>query len=127
MKALEECCGVKKTASLSNYYLPYFVKHAGIIEGNQKFGTANDEENGLAVKISFKTEDNQIVKARHSCNSEPVLIAGCERLCEMLEGKTLDYAKKVTADELIDFFPEVPVEKRSLLELTVKAMRRGLE
>lgn len=93
-------------ARYSEAVLSYFfdAKHVGIIEPAADVFSVQvgQVKNGEVIEFYFKLHDQTIIMTRFKAYGSPATIAACEFVCRFLEHKTLQQARTLTANEIID-------------------------
>ena len=78
------------------------------------------------VRLTLKLEAGKITEAKFRARACSGTIAACSALCEMLEGMSVEAAKRLTADDLERHLDGIPEAKRHSVELTVEAFGKAL-
>ncbi len=80
----------------------------------------------LFARVSVAVKDGQISKACFQSSTCVPLVAYCELLVEMVEGKSLWEAMSILPDDLIDRLPEIPTYRRNRAALATKALANAV-
>jgi len=96
--------------------------------------------NAAAVPVSFVTQDeaqagftfslgpqDRIAGVEYRCTTCITLVAMCEHLAERLRGASLREARALTADDLMEWHPEIPRSRSSRASLALAAARAALD
>jgi NifU-like protein involved in Fe-S cluster formation len=68
----------------------------------------------------------RIAAARYRCTTCMTLVALCEHLAELVEGKTVGAARSRTAERLLSLHREVPPVRQSRASLAISAMQSAV-
>ncbi|MCK9575034.1 MAG: iron-sulfur cluster assembly scaffold protein [Clostridia bacterium] len=81
-------------------------KNLGKLRGANGIGQSNDELNSVIVRVYIKVEEERIIKAQAEVFGNPDLIACADFMCELINGKPLDYALSIKEEDLISGLPD---------------------
>lgn len=79
------------------------------------------------MRIYLKIEDYVIIDARFQAIGCAGAFASGSALTEMVKGKTLREAKKITDQDVIRFLGEIPGPKLHCARLAVNSLRKSIE
>lgn len=102
-------------------------EYTGEIENADAVGKAGNPACGDVLKIFLKIEDGVIKKARFKTYGCIAAIASSDELCEMLEGKTVEEARKIKGEDVSKELGELPPVKKHCSLLGVEALENALK
>jgi nitrogen fixation NifU-like protein len=82
---------------------------------------------GDTMKISLKIEGDIIQDARIQVLGCPGAISSAMAAMDMIKGKTLDYALKMTDRDIFREIEEIPDQKQHCIRLTKKTIEKAIE
>ncbi len=108
--------------------IDYYIKklNVGVIEGAE----AVDSFTGLcgdSMKVYLKVKENIIKDAKFQAIGCAGAFASGSALTEMIKGKTLKDAEKITEHDLIKHLEGLPGPKLHCARLAVDALRKSIE
>ena len=117
-----------RKAGYSEKAIDYYIRklNVGVIEG----ADAVDSYTGLcgdSMKIYLKVEDNVIKNAKFQAIGCAGAFASGSALTEMVKGKTLKEAEKITEQDVVKDLEEIPGPKLHCARLAVDALRKSIE
>jgi nitrogen fixation NifU-like protein len=117
-----------RKAGYSEKAIDYYIKklNVGIIEG----ADAVDSYTGLcgdSMKVYLKVEKGVIRDAKFQAIGCAGAFASGSALTEMVKGKTLKEAEKITEKDVIRELEELPGPKLHCARLAVDALRKSIE
>ena len=86
-------------------------KNAGIIKGADGVGKVGNAQCGDIMKIYIKVNGDKITDAKFKTFGCVSAIVSTDVACDMIRGKTLDAALKVTNQDVLDFLGGLPAQK----------------
>ncbi len=113
----------------SKKVLEYFrnPKNMGRLKDADAIGKAGNPTCGDVMEIYIKVEDNKIVDISFQTLGCAVAIAMSSILTEMVKGKTLEQAEKITSKEIVEKLGGVPPPKFHCSILAKEALKKAIE
>ncbi len=117
-----------KKAGYSDKAIDYYTRklNVGVIEGAE----AVDSYTGLcgdSMRVYLKVEEEEIKNAKFQAIGCAGAFASGSALTEMVKGKTLEEAEKITEHDVIKDLGELPGPKLHCARLAVDALRKSIE
>ena len=104
-------------------------KNAGAIRGADAVGKAVGLDKGDIVKFYFKinSQTHIIEDAHFKTMGCPAAIACSDIACEMVKGKTIEEAEKLSNADIINSLGDLPKDKISCVKTVEEAMRKTIQ
>ena len=103
-------------------------KNAGEIENPDAVAEVGSIACGDALKLTMKLDENKrIVDAKFKTFGCASAIASASALTELLKGKTIEEAEKITNQEIADYLGGLPPEKMHCSVLGQEALEKAIE
>ncbi|MBU3940857.1 MAG: iron-sulfur cluster assembly scaffold protein [Nanoarchaeota archaeon] len=102
-------------------------KHVGEMKDADACGQTLNSPCGDAMKIFIKVEDGKIVDAKFKTYGCVAAIVSSEALCEAVIGKTLEEAKKLKGEDIIEDLGGLPQLKRHCAALCTEALQNAIK
>ena len=117
-----------KKAGYSDKAIDYYLRklNVGVIEGAE----AVDSYTGLcgdSMRVYLKVEEGVIRDAKFQAIGCAGAFASGSALTEMVKGKTLKEAGKITEHDIVNDLKELPGPKLHCARLAVDALRKSIE
>ena len=87
------------------------AKNAGTMRGADAIGSVGNMSCGDIMKLYLKIEKGIITDAKFKTFGCVSAIASCDVACDLLKGKTLDDALKITNKDVLDVLGQIPAQK----------------
>jgi nitrogen fixation NifU-like protein len=102
-------------------------KFAGEIKKADAVGEVGNVKCGDKMRVYLKIKDNKIKNISFLTYGCPAAIASTDYLCEIVKGKTLDEALKVTSKDVVKKMGKVPAIKLHCSVLAQDALKKAIE
>lgn len=102
-------------------------KNVGKIDNADGVGTVGNATCGDIMKIYLKIENNVIVDAKFQTFGCAAAIATSSTATEMIIGKTVDEAEKLTNADVVDNLGGLPAQKMHCSVLAEEAIREAIK
>ncbi len=102
-------------------------KFAGELKKADAVGEVGNVKCGDVMKIYIKIEDNKIEKISFKTYGCVAAIASTDFLCEIVKGKTLEQALKVTSKDVVKKMGDIPSVKLHCSVLAQKALKKAIK
>lgn len=102
-------------------------KNAGVIDKASGTGTVGNRTCGDIMELFIKVVDNIIVDAKFKTLGCAAAISFSDVLCDVVKGKSVDDALKITKDNLVEILGGVPAPKLHCSLLAVDALHKAVE
>lgn len=103
------------------------ITHGGELAGEHVFSATNGlADNGAVLSFYFECNKKEIVTARFKAHGGVVLLALAEYLCSALEGKPIEHAFSINAEQLVKAM-DLPKTDRHLAHFVCETARKAVE
>ena len=102
-------------------------RHTGEIENPDGVGSVGNPNCGDVMKLYIKVENNIIVDIKYKTFGCAAAIATSSVACEMVMGKTLEEAEKLTKEDIVNMLNGLPEEKIHCSMMAPDAIRAAIE
>ncbi|MFQ5869619.1 MAG: Fe-S cluster assembly scaffold protein NifU [Candidatus Zixiibacteriota bacterium] len=120
---------MEKTLPYSEKVMDHFMnpRNMGEIEDADGVGTVGNPVCGDVMRLYLKIRDGVIVDAKFKTFGCGAAIASSSMLTEMLKGKPIEEAKKISNDAVADALDGLPAVKRHCSVLAEEALEAALK
>ncbi|MBW2965877.1 iron-sulfur cluster assembly scaffold protein [Candidatus Woesearchaeota archaeon] len=102
-------------------------KFTGEIKNADAVGEVGNVKCGDIMRVYLKIEDNKIKDIKFKTYGCVAAIASTDYLCEIVKGKTLEQAKKITSKDVVKKMGNVPAVKLHCSVLAQNALKKAIE
>jgi nitrogen fixation NifU-like protein len=102
-------------------------KFTGEIKNADAVGEVGNVKCGDIMRVYLKIEDNKIKDIKFKTYGCVAAIASTDYLCEIVKGKTLDQALKITSKDVVKKMGNVPAVKLHCSVLAQNALKKAIE
>ena len=102
-------------------------KNMGVIEDADGVGKVGNPKCGDVMKLFIKVKDNVITDIKFQTFGCVAAIATSDVLCEIAKGKTLEEAKKITNQDIVDALGTLPSVKVHCSVLGKEALEAAIK
>jgi hypothetical protein len=81
---------------------------------------------GLRASFHLDRRDGRIDRVQYHCSTCVTLLGLCEHLSHVVLGMEPSAARSLTPEDLLQWHPEIPPERRDRAGLAIAALRSGL-
>ena len=101
-------------------------RNVGTLENQTGRGVAGSVETGRFIQFSLRVESDRIAAARFKTYGCVPVIAAGSLLAHWAEGLTVDEARAITPEQLLERLGGLPPQRRFCAVLAVEALRNAL-
>lgn len=102
-------------------------RNQGFIEEPDVIGEVSNENLGDSITLYLKIKDNIITDIKYEIFGCPAAIATASMLTELVKGKSLEEALKVTKEDVAEALGGLPERKMECSTVSVQALREAIE
>ena len=111
----------KKKQNIVDYFI--YQEFKGILNDPKVEVERELKEENMKVKLMIKCSNDKIMDIKYQCTTCVALVAYCEKLCAMIKGKEIAFARNLRLKDIINFFTEVPPYKHNRALLVYAALQ----
>lgn len=105
----------------------YNAERYDVIKGASGVGKITSDIGSEIIKIYIKVENEKIVEAKFQTYGGVVAVAASSVAVRLLEGMSINQAKRFNSNLLLEVLGEVPEHKMYVLTLVVQAVLTAIE
>lgn len=103
-------------------------QHAGEIQKTDAVGQVGNPKCGDVMKVYLKVNDEGVIeKAKFKTYGCIAAIASSDKICELIEGKTIDEALNIEEKEIVKGLGDLPPVKYHCSLLGIQALKEAIE
>ncbi|MBS3968638.1 MAG: iron-sulfur cluster assembly scaffold protein [Clostridia bacterium] len=102
-------------------------RNQGFIEEPDVIGEVSNQNLGDSITLYLKIKDNIITDIKYEIFGCPAAIATASMLTELVKGKSLEEALKVTKEDVAEALGGLPERKMECSTVSVQALREAIE
>lgn len=102
-------------------------KHVGVIKNPSGHGKVGNVRCGDVLELFIKIKNNKIIDARVRSFGCIAAISAADALCELIIGKTIEEALKITHKDIVDYLQGLPSFKIHCSVLGKEALDKAIE
>ena len=103
-------------------------KYAGGLRGANGTGKSGNEECGELIKIYLLVNDEGVIKdAKFKAYGGVCTIAACEATCDLIEGRSLEAAMRISYYQILEELGDVPESRLYVISLAEEAFKNAIE
>jgi len=102
-------------------------KFSGEIKKADAVGEVGNFKCGDIMRIYLKVKDNKIADIKFKTYGCVAAIASTDEICELVKGKTIDEAEKLTSKDVVKELGEMPAIKVHCSVLGLNALKEAIE
>ena len=103
------------------------AKNAGSLRGADAVGTVGNMKCGDIMKLYLKLDGGKISEAKFKTFGCVSAIASCDVVCDLLKGKTLDEASKITNKDVLNILGAIPASKIHCTVMAQEAIEAAIK
>jgi len=101
-------------------------KNAGMLKGANGTGKVGNVQCGDVMKIYIRVENDKIVDAKFKTFGCVSAIASSDVACDIIKGKSIDQASKITNKDVLDVLGDIPAQKVHCSVLAKEAIESAI-
>jgi len=102
-------------------------KHLGKIKNPDGVGKVGNPACGDLMEVSFIVKDDLIKDIKIQTFGCVAAITTASTIAQLAKGKTIEYARKITHQQIIDALDGLPAVKRHCSHLAIDALKKAIE
>ena len=110
-----------KKQNIGDYFI--YPEFKGTLDNSDVEVEKELKEEKIKLKLMVKLSNDKIIDIKYQCTTCVTLVAYCEKLCALLKGKEIVFARNIRLKDIINFFTEVPSYKHNKALLVYAALQ----
>ncbi|MFH1668550.1 MAG: iron-sulfur cluster assembly scaffold protein [Candidatus Woesearchaeota archaeon] len=102
-------------------------RNAGELADANGCGKVGNPSCGDVMLVQIKVEDGRITDAKFKTFGCCAAISASDAVCELVKGKTLEEAAKLTKDDIVKFLGDLPCVKIHCSILGIDGLKKAIE
>jgi NifU-like protein len=102
-------------------------RNIGPLEPPCQYGVSGVPGEGPFVELWVRVEGDQILSAAYKTLSCPSSIACASLACDLVRGRTVEVASRITSEDLKTILGGLPDGKGHMADHTIKALKNALQ
>jgi len=102
-------------------------KNVGTLKNPSGTGKVGNPVCGDLMEVYISVKNNKVVDAKFKTFGCCAAIAASDAVCELVKGKTLEQALKLTKQDVVDFLGELPALKIHCSVLGIDALKAAVK
>ena len=102
-------------------------KHVGVIKNPDGYSKVGNLRCGDILEFFLKIKNNKIINAKYRTYGCIAAISASDALCELVIGKTIEEASKVTDKDIINYLGNLPAFKYHCSVLGKEGLTKAIE
>jgi len=102
-------------------------RHFGEIKDAEGVGVAGNIQCGDVMQVFIKVKNNKVVDAKFKTYGCAAAISASDALCELVKGKTIQAASKITREDIVKFLEGLPLIKIHCSVLGIETLHEAIK
>lgn len=117
--------GIKYSKKVMQHFLK--PKHFGEIKNADAVGEAGNMKCGDIMRVYLEIKNGKIIDAKFKTFGCAAAIAASDVMCELIIGKTIQQAKKVTNKDIVNYLGMLPTVKLHCSVLGMQTLQDAIK
>jgi nitrogen fixation NifU-like protein len=102
-------------------------RNAGDLKDYNAKGKAGDPECSDVIEMFIKLKENKVIDAKFKVFGCPGAVSTTDAFIDMIKGKTIEEAFKITEDDIADELGGLPVTHLHCSNLSIEAFKKAVQ